>query len=173
MSISKIKSSIRDILDFPKKGIVFKDITPVLQDKDLFSGSIEIMAQKCIAWHPDYICGIESRGFIFGAAVAYKLGIGFVPIRKPGKLPYNTFVKEYDLEYGSNTLEIHKNSFHKRAKVVIIDDLLATGGTAKASAELVELCNAEVAGILFLVELSFLSGHENIGKYHIESIIKY
>ena len=173
MSIAKIKSAIRDIQDFPKKGIVFKDITPVLQDKELFKNSIDILSEQCRDWQPNYICGIESRGFIFGAAIANKLGMGFVPIRKPGKLPYDTFEKEYDLEYGSNRLEIHKDSFHKKARVVIIDDLLATGGTAKASAELVELCNAEVVGILFLVELSFLSGDKAISKYSIKSIIKY
>ncbi len=173
MSISKIKSCIRDIPDFPKKGIIFKDITPVLQDSTLFKSSIEILTEKCIAWNPDYICGIESRGFIFGAAIANKLGIGFVPVRKPGKLPYDTYEKEYDLEYGSNKLEIHKDSFHEKAKVVIIDDLLATGGTAKASLELVELCNADVTGILFLVELSFLEGRKKIIQYPIESIIKY
>ncbi len=173
MSISAIKNAIRDILDFPKKGIVFKDITPVLQDKELFVSSIDILSEKCAKWQPDYICGIESRGFIFGAAIAYMLNIGFVPVRKPGKLPYNTHQKEYDLEYGSNILEIHKDSFHENAKVVLIDDLLATGGTAKASTELVELCNAQVAGILFLVELSFLNGRDKINNYSIESIIQY
>ncbi len=173
MPISKIKACIRDIPDFPKKGIIFKDITPVLQDSTLFKSSIEILTEKCIVWNPDYICGIESRGFIFGAAIANKLGIGFVPVRKPGKLPYDTYEKEYDLEYGSNKLEIHKDSFHEKAKVVIIDDLLATGGTAKASLELVELCNAVVTGILFLVELSFLEGRKKITQYPIESIIKY
>jgi len=173
MSLSKITDSIRDIPDFPKKGIIFKDITPVLQEKELLKSSIDILSEKCATWKPDYICGIESRGFIFGAAVAYKLNIGFVPIRKPGKLPYVTYEKKYDLEYGSNILEIHKDSFQEKSRVVIIDDLLATGGTAKASIELVEMCNAEVVGILFLVELLFLNGHKKLNQYPLESIIKY
>ncbi|KAA3617447.1 MAG: adenine phosphoribosyltransferase [Calditrichaeota bacterium] len=173
MSIENIKSSIRNIPDFPKKGINFKDITPVLQDSDLLKDSIDILAEKCISWKPDFLCGIESRGFIFGSALAYKLDIGFVPVRKPGKLPYDTYKINYDLEYGSNSLEIHKDSFFSGAKVVIVDDLLATGGTAKASVELVKMCKAEIAGILFLVELSFLEGRRGLSSYPIESIIKY
>jgi len=173
MSVEKIKSAIRDIPDFPKKGIIFKDITPVLQDRYLLKASVEELSNNVSDLKPDFICGIESRGFIFGSAIAFKLGIGFVPVRKPGKLPYEKYSVSYELEYGSNTLEIHKDSFFKNAKVVIIDDLLATGGTAKASAELVEKCGAKVSGFLFLVELSFLKGRDVLKNYPTEAIISF
>ncbi len=173
MSIDSIKNAIRDVYDFPKKGIVFKDITPILQDAELFHHTIDILAEKCKQWNPAYICGVESRGFIFGAAIAYKLGLSFVPIRKPGKLPAETFVMEYNLEYGSSKLEIHKDSFKPNAQVVIVDDLLATGGTAKASVNLVEMCGANVLGLLFLVELAFLEGRKDLTNYEIEALIDY
>jgi len=173
MPVEKIKSAIRDIPDFPKKGIIFKDITPVLQDSLLFKSSVDELSKRVTDLNPDFICGIESRGFIFGSAIAYKLGIGFVPVRKPGKLPYEKHSVKYDLEYGSNILEIHKDSFFKNAKVVIIDDLLATGGTAKASAELVEKCGAKVLKFLFLVELLFLNGRDVLKNYSTESIISF
>lgn len=173
MQIEKLKQSIRDIPDFPQKGIIFKDITPVLQDKDLFRVSLELLAERVLKVDPDYICGVESRGFIFGAALANMLGLGFIPVRKPGKLPYDTFKKEYSLEYGTNVLEIHKDAFHQNAKVVLIDDLLATGGTAKAAAWLIEKCNARVEMILFLIELSFLNGRSELSGYKTDTIITY
>ena len=173
MDINTIKNTIRDIPDFPQKGILFKDITPVLQDKYVFGYCIDLLAEKVKSVKTDYICGAESRGFIFGSAVAYKLGLGFVPVRKPGKLPADVYRKSYTLEYGTNTLEIHKDAFPANARVVVMDDLLATGGTARASAELVEMCNAKVASVLFLVELSFLKGREVLKNYPVESIISF
>lgn len=173
MGVAEIRDAIRDINDFPKKGIVFKDITPVLQNTALFRISIDILAERCMQYQPDVICGIESRGFIFGAAIAYKLGLGFVPVRKPGKLPYDTYKKEYSLEYGTNTLEVHKDAFKKDTRVLLIDDLLATGGTVKAAAELVEACDATVVGMLFLVELAFLEGREIVSNYNVDSVITY
>ena len=173
MSIDDLKNSIRDIHDFPHKGIIFKDITPVLQDKELFKYSIGLLVEKVKEINPDFICGIESRGFIFGSTVALELNKGFVPVRKPGKLPYDTFKMKYELEYGSNILEIHKDAFFKEARVVIIDDLLATGGTAKASAKLVEACGAIVVQILFLIELSFLKGREALKGYLTDTILRY
>ena len=173
MDISTLKNAIRDVPDFPKKGILFKDITPVLQDKNIFSYCIDLLAEKVKSVNPDFICGTESRGFIFGSAIAYKTGLGFIPVRKPGKLPADTYSKEYELEYGSNILEIHKDAFPVNSNVVIIDDLLATGGTAKASSELVEMCGARVASILFLVELTFLHGRDVLKNYPVESIISF
>lgn len=173
MDINTVKKAIRDIPDFPQKGILFKDITPVLQDNDVFSYCIDLLAEKVQSVKADFICGVESRGFIFGAAIAYKMGIGFVPVRKPGKLPADVYRKEYELEYGSNILEIHKDAFPANSTVVIIDDLLATGGTAKASAELVEMCNVKIASILFLVELTFLKGRDVLKNYPVESIISF
>jgi len=173
MDINTIKNTIRDIADFPQKGILFKDITPVLQDKEVFGYCIDLLAEKVISAKADYVCGAESRGFIFAAAVAYKTGLGFVPIRKPGKLPAEVYSKSYTLEYGTNILEIHKDAFPARARVVVMDDLLATGGTAQASAELVEMCNAKVASILFLVELTFLKGRQVLQNYPVESIISF
>jgi len=173
MDINTLKNTIRDIPDFPKKGILFKDITPLLQDKDVFSYCIDLLAEKVVSTEADFICGTESRGFIFGAALAYKTGLGFVPVRKPGKLPAEVYRKEYDLEYGSNILEIHKDAFPGNSKVVLIDDLLATGGTAKASVELIEMCGANVASVLFLVELTFLKGRDVLKNYPVESIIAF
>ena len=173
MDITTLHNAIRDIPDFPKKGIIFKDITPVLQDKNVFNYCIDLLAEKTNKSEIDYICGIESRGFIFGAALAYKLGLGFIPIRKPGKLPAETYSREYELEYGTNILEIHQDALPAAARVIIIDDLLATGGTAKASAELIEMCKAKVASLLFLVELKFLDGRGALKNYPVESIISY
>lgn len=173
MNASKIQEAIRDIPDFPKKGIIFKDITPVLKNGTLFKNSIDVLSTKVFDLEFDFICGVESRGFIFGSALAVKLGVGFIPIRKPGKLPADTFSVSYELEYGSNILEIHKDSLKDGSKVIIVDDLLATGGTAKASAQLVEKCNASVESLLFLVELSFLKGRKKIKDYRVNSVISY
>lgn len=171
MSIEKIIDAIRDVKDFPKPGIIFKDITPVLKSRELFAEVIDLMCEPYMENPPDYIAGIESRGFIFGAAMAYKLGCGVVPVRKKGKLPYDTLEASYDLEYGSAILEIHADALLKGDRVVIVDDLLATGGTAGAAIELVERLEAEVVGVDFLIELAFLSGREKIKNHKIKTLI--
>ena len=173
MNIDVIKNSIRDIPDFPKPGIMFKDITPVLKDKKVFSYCIDLLSEKVKTANAEYICGTESRGFIFGSAIAYKTGLGFIPVRKPGKLPADTYKIKYQLEYGSNILEIHKDALPVNAKVVVVDDLLATGGTAKATAELVERCGAHVVSVLFLVELTFLKGRDALKNYPVDTIISF
>lgn len=173
MGFDAIKGAIRDIPDFPQKGIIFKDITPILKNGALLKSSIELLANKISDLEIDYICGVESRGFIFGTALAFKIGAGFVPIRKPGKLPADTYSIEYELEYGSNILEIHKDALTDGSKVLIVDDLLATGGTAKAAIQLVEKCNSSIESLIFLVELSFLKGREKFNNYRVDSIITY
>ncbi|MHB0999485.1 MAG: adenine phosphoribosyltransferase [Armatimonadota bacterium] len=164
---------IRDIPDFPKPGIIFKDITPVLQNPEAFAEVIDGLAEYADKVQPDLIVGVESRGFIFGAPVALKLGKGFVPVRKIGKLPYETIQCEYALEYGTSIVEMHKDAVKPGQKVLIIDDLLATGGTAAASAKLVEELGGKVAGIAFLIELEFLKGRSMLNGYNVESFIKY
>ena len=146
---------IRDVPDFPQKGIMFKDITTLLSDADGYKYAIDLMEKRYLEKKIDKIVGIESRGFIFGAALAYKLGVGFVPVRKPGKLPYHSIKENYSLEYGTNTLEIHTDALKEGEKVVIIDDLLATGGTAKAAANLITRLKGTIVSIDFLVELVF------------------
>jgi len=170
MELEKI---IRDVPDFPKKGIIFKDITTLLQDGEAFRLALNRMLKKYLDERIDKVVGIEARGFIFGGALAYKLGCGFVPARKPGKLPYRTIREEYTLEYGSNSLEIHDDSIAAGDKVLIVDDLLATGGTALAAARLAEKLGGEVAGIEFLIELGFLHGRDKLAKYPIHSLITY
>lgn len=155
-----LKNKIRDIPDFPKKGIIFKDLTTLLNDHEAFNFVVEVLTEKAKQFKPDYIAGIEARGFILAPAVAHKLGIGFIPIRKPGKLPHTVEKVSYELEYGSNTLEIHIDAAEKGKRVLIIDDLLATGGTAAAACQLIERIGAKVAGLGFLVELDFLSGRK-------------
>lgn len=173
MDIETLKKIIRDVPDFPKAGIVFKDITPVLQHPEAFRFTVDALTQELAKAKVDVIVGIESRGFIFSPAVVYKLGTGFVPVRKKGKLPYKTEQVEYDLEYGSAILEIHKDSILKGARVAIIDDLLATGGTARAAAQLVEKLGGTVVKMAFLVELNFLQGRKNLSSYDIFSLIQY
>lgn len=167
-----LKSFIRDIPGFPKDGIIFKDITPLLRDKDKFSKAVDLIADKFKGKKIDFILSVESRGFIFGAAVAYKLGVGLVPIRKKGKLPYETHSVTYDLEYGKDTLEVHRDAFRKGDRVLIVDDLLATGGTSKAVAELVEKMGGKVIGLAFLIELVALKGRDKLRGYPIVSLIK-
>ena len=173
MGVAELKKIIRDIPDFPKKGIIFKDITPLLQDPKLFRESVDRISDEFKDKKINTVISIESRGFIFGAAVAYKLGASFVPVRKKGKLPYKTHQVTYDLEYGSDTLEIHQDAVKKGDNVLIVDDLLATGGTAKAVAELAEQLNGKVVGIAFLIELAFLKGIEKIKNYPVFTIIQY
>lgn len=165
MSFDRVRSAIRDIPDFPKPGILFKDITPVLSDPDLFKTVVEAFAARHKNRGVTKIAAVESRGFLFGAAVAYQLGLGLVPVRKKGKLPYKTVEQTYDLEYGTATLEIHQDAFRAGDRVVLIDDLLATGGTARAAAELIEKLGASVVEIDFLVELAFLKGRDKLTRF--------
>lgn len=173
MSIELIKSAIRSIPDFPKPGILFKDITPVLSNEELLKMVIDLMSNPYKNNKPTKIVGLESRGFIFGVALAYKLGVGFVPIRKKGKLPYKTYEASYQLEYGSASMEIHQDSLTENDKVVIVDDLLATGGTMSAAIELVNKFNAKILGLEFLIELEALNGREKIKEYNSHSIAIY
>lgn len=168
-----LKEKIRNVQDFPKPGIGFKDITTLLKDKDAFKEMVDIMADNLKDLDVDVIVGPEARGFLTGAPVAYAIGAGFVPIRKPGKLPAETESYEYELEYGTDKIEIHKDAIEKGQKVAIIDDLLATGGTMEAAVKLIEKLGGEVVSIQFLIELEFLNGREKFEGYNVESIIKY
>lgn len=168
-----LKSKIREVSDFPKKGVSFKDITPVLEDPKCFKQIIDLFAREFKNKNVEKIVAIDARGFLLASALAYKLGAGIVIARKKGKLPYKTIVCEYDLEYGKETLEIHKDSIKKGEKVLIIDDVLATGGTAGAAAKLVSKLKGNIIGIGFLTELSFLNGRKKLKKYNVFSLIKY
>jgi adenine phosphoribosyltransferase len=170
---SVIKGRIRAIPDYPKKGIIFRDITPLLKDRKAFSICIEELAKRLSAYKPDYIVGIEARGFIVGSALAYKMGLGFIPIRKKGKLPYDKISKDYYLEYGVETMELHKDSVEKGSRVFIVDDLLATGGTAEAAAGLVKSLGGSVLGFAFIIELSDLNGRQKLGGSEIISLVTY
>ncbi len=169
----ELKSFIRDIPDFPSPGILFRDITPLIGNTAAFEHTLVKMAEVVKGVGFDKIAAIESRGFIFGAPLAKMLGKGFVPIRKKGKLPFKTVSTSYDLEYGSNTLEIHEDALRKSERVLIVDDVLATGGTANASAHLIEMLGGEVVAFLFLIELSFLNGRKVLNNYSIHRLIEY
>lgn len=168
-----LKQMIREVPDFPKKGILFYDITTLLKDKTGFATLIDALSEHYLEKKVDLIIGIEARGFIFGPALAYRLNAGFVPVRKPKKLPAETAKVTYDLEYGTDTLEIHRDAVGNGQRVVIVDDLLATGGTAKACAQLVESIGGEVAGMAFAVELDFLKGRERLANYDVLSLLHY
>ena len=168
-----LKELIRDIPDFPKEGIIFKDITPVLQSPAGLKEVVDKFSEHYANQKIDVIVGAEARGFLFGPAVAINLGAGFVPVRKPGKLPYETVSKTYDLEYGTDTLEIHKDAVKTGDNVLMMDDLLATGGTMVASCELVESLGGKIMGCAFLIELGFLNGKEKLSKYDIFSLLQY
>ena len=170
---SDLKKFIRDIPDFPKQGIIFKDITPLLNNKEAFKKVINIIAGKFKKEKIDHVVSVESRGFIFGAPVAYKLGAGFVLVRKKGKLPYKTKGVTYQLEYGTDTLEIHEDAIKPQSRVLIIDDVLATGGTVRAVADLLKGQLANIVGAAFLIELRFLKGKDKLKDFPIYSIIKY
>lgn len=172
-TLDKLKASIRDVPDFPKAGILFKDITPLLQNPELFKSSIERLAGPFRGKGITHVASVESRGFIFGAPVAYQLNAGYVPIRKKGKLPGKTISYSYDLEYGTDTLEIHGDAFEPSARVLIIDDVLATGGTAFACCQLVKKLKAQVAGLSFVIELEFLKGREKLRGYDVLTLIRY
>ncbi len=173
MSSKDIENAIRDIPDFPKKGIIFKDITPVLSDIDLLRKSIDMMVEPYMKQKIDVVVGIESRGFIFGTPIADKLDASFVLVRKPGKLPYKTEKISYELEYGTDTLEIHKDSINEGQKILIVDDLLATGGTAEATCKLITKLKGNILGLAVLVELEFLEGRKKLNPYNVHSIVKY
>ncbi len=164
---------IRNVPDFPKKGIMFKDITPLLADPGALALAVEFLAQPFRGKHIDIVVGAESRGFIFGTAVAQALAAGFVPIRKPGKLPAETKSITYELEYGTDTLEIHTDAIKPGQKVLMVDDLLATGGTMHACCELVKSLGGDIAGVAVLIELGFLNGREKLKDYNLLSIINY
>jgi len=173
MSVEELKKSIRDIPDFPQKGVIFKDITPLINDKNLFREAVDLLAGPMAAEPPDCIVCIEARGFIFGAALAYKLGTGLVPVRKEGKLPHRTKKVSFELEYGSATVEIHEDAVLPGSRVWIVDDLLATGGTLEAAVKLVEGSGGKVAGISVLIELDFLKGREKIKGYPFSTLIHF
>jgi adenine phosphoribosyltransferase len=171
--IAEIRQAIRDIPDFPKPGVIFKDITPLLNNGPLFKQTIDLLAERYRSQRVDTVLGIESRGFIIGAALAYKLDAGFCIVRKPGKLPYETHSASYELEYGSDTLEIHRDAITPKSRVIIADDLIATGGTAAATATLVSKLGGEVVECAFVIELSFLKGREKLKPYGVFSVLQY
>lgn len=170
---SELIDSIRSIPDFPKKGIVFRDITTLLKDPLAFNKAIDIFTEHYRSKEIAKVVSVESRGFIFGAALAYTLGAGFVPVRKPKKLPAETIREEYALEYGTDTIEMHVDAISQGEKVVLIDDLLATGGTILAAAKLVERLGGNIVSLGFLIELSFLNARSRLGKYDVFSIVNY
>ncbi|MDZ7672130.1 MAG: adenine phosphoribosyltransferase [Halanaerobiales bacterium] len=164
---------IRNIPDFPKEGILFKDITPLLKDKDVFKKAIDTMAEQYQDVEIDYVVGIEARGFIIGTPLAYALNKGFIPIRKPGKLPYDKISASYDLEYGSNELEIHTDAIQEGDNILLVDDLLATGGTTRASVDLIEKLGGNIVSIAFLLELVDLKGRDEIKEYDIYTLLQH
>jgi adenine phosphoribosyltransferase len=173
LSASYLKSLIREVPDFPKKGILFYDITTLLKDKTGFATLIDRLSEHYVSEKIDLVLGMEARGFIFAPALAYRLNAGFVPVRKPGKLPAACVKFDYALEYGTNTLEMHKDAIQKGQRVLIVDDLLATGGTAEATAKLAESLGATVVGLGFVVELDFLKGRDKLKGYDVMSLLRY
>ena len=172
-SVDSIADRIRDVPDFPKKGILFKDITPVLSDIDTLRASIKEMAAPFVNLRIDVVVGIESRGFIFGAPIADVLNCSFVPVRKPGKLPWEIESVSYELEYGTDALEIHKDAITEGQNVLIVDDLLATGGTAEATCKLVSKLGGNIKGLSVLIELEDLNGRKKLNQYNVHSLVKY
>lgn len=170
---ARLRASVRDVPDFPKHGIIFKDITPILADASLFRATTEAMSKPFLADHITHVVAVESRGFILGGPVAQHLGAGFVPARKRGKLPWETLREEYALEYGTDVLEIHVDALPRGARVVIVDDVLATGGTAAAVAALVARSGASLHGFGFLMALDFLGGRARLGDARVESLLRY
>jgi adenine phosphoribosyltransferase len=171
--IIELKKYIREIPDWPKKGILFRDITPLLGEPRAFRAAVDAIAAEYAGRGIQYVAAAEARGFIFGAAVAAKLNAGFVPVRKKGKLPFKTESITYDLEYGSNTVEVHKDAVPAGAKVLMVDDLLATGGTIEAACKLIEKIGGKIVGLIFLIELTELKGINKLKKYEVKSLIKY
>ncbi|MDO9541271.1 MAG: adenine phosphoribosyltransferase [Kiritimatiellia bacterium] len=173
MNIKKIKSAIRDIPDFPQKGVIFKDITPVLADPKLLKAAVNILGERHAKGTIAKVAAVDARGFIFGAAVALKLGAGFIPVRKKGKLPFTTIEQSYDLEYGSATLSMHTDAIKPGETILIVDDLLATGGTAAATAAMIEKLDGKIVEIAFLIELAFLKGRTKLTNYPVFSAIVF
>ncbi len=171
--MDRLRAKIRDIPDFPKPGILFRDLTPLIKDPATLRLTVHQLLHPFLGEHLTAVAGMEARGFIFGSLVAWELGVGFVPLRKPGKLPYDTHSASYDLEYGSASLEVHIDAISKGDRVLLIDDLIATGGTAKASCELIEKMGGEVAGCAFVVELDALKGREKLSQYSVHALIHY
>ncbi len=169
----ELKALIRDVPDFPKKGIIFKDITPLIQNPDAFKSAVDLLAERYKDKGIKLVASVEARGFIFGSAVAYKLNAGMIPIRKKGKLPYKSIDVTYDLEYGTDTLEVHEDAIAKGDKVLVVDDLLATGGTALGTCQMISKCGGEIVEVAFLIELGFLKGREKLKDYPIFSLLKY
>ncbi len=169
----ELKAIIRNVPDFPKQGIVFRDISTLLADAEAFRVVVGLLAERYRTIRVDAVVGVEARGFIIGGAVAYELGCGFVPVRKPGKLPWRTLREEYELEYGTDAVEMHQDALARGARVVVIDDLLATGGTALATARLCERAGAAVEEIAFMIELSFLNGRSKLKDYPVFSLVQY
>jgi adenine phosphoribosyltransferase len=168
-----LKSLIRDIPDFPKQGILFRDITTLLRDPEGLRHTVDQLSEKFVDQSIDYVIGMESRGFIFGTPLAYKLGAGFIPVRKPGKLPAAVHTVEYDLEYGTDRLEVHQDAFAPPSRILIVDDLIATGGTAAATAELVHRTGCELVGFGFIIELTALEGRKKLPDVPIVSLVSY
>ena len=171
--VEELRAAVRDVPDFPKSGIVFKDITPVLSDPALFRASIDLFLERCRGLKIDKIVGIDARGFVFGSAVAYELGVGFVPIRKRGKLPYRTEIAKYSLEYGDAEMEMHVDAMSAGERIVLVDDLLATGGTAAAAAVLIRKAGGHLLEAQFLIELEFLHGRKRLELTPVTSFLKY
>ena len=173
MTTDQLKALVRDVPNFPEEGILFKDLMPLIGDGKAFHASIRLLAEWARSREPDVILGAEARGFIFGGALAYELGCGFVAARKPGKLPWETVRETYALEYGSDSLEIHADAFANGARVIVLDDVLATGGTARAKVDLVERLGGVVVGALFVIELTFLDGRERLAGTDVHALIQY
>src|SRR6267142_6222607 len=171
--IDKLRAGIRDVPDFPKKGIIFKDITPILSDRALFRASIDLFLERCRGKEIDKIVGIDARGFLFGSAVAYELGVGFVPIRKRGRLPFQTQIASYSLEYGEAEMEMHIDAIDAGEQVVLVDDLLATGGTSAAAAVLIRKAGGRLIEAQFLIELEFLYGRKQLEPTPVISFLKF
>ncbi|HEY2101832.1 MAG TPA: adenine phosphoribosyltransferase [Chthoniobacterales bacterium] len=172
-TISKLRAAVRDVPDFPKKGILFKDITPILSDGGLFRESIDVFLQQCRGKSIDKIVGIDARGFLFGSAVAYELCVGFVPLRKKGRLPYKTESAKYSLEYGEAEMELHIDAIKEGERIVLIDDLLATGGTSASAATLIKKVGGNLVEAMFLIELEFLDGRTKLQPTPVTSFLKY
>jgi adenine phosphoribosyltransferase len=171
--LDRLRQAIRDVPDFPRQGVLFKDITTLLKNAELLHIAVDYMYDYFYAQRIDLVAGIESRGFILGAALAYKLKCGFIPIRKPGKLPAAKIAEEYQLEYGSDRVEIHQDAVTPGSRVLLVDDLLATGGTSRAACNLIKRLNGEIVGLTFLIELSFLKGRQLLENFTILSLIQY
>jgi adenine phosphoribosyltransferase len=171
--IDKLRAAVRDVPDFPKPGIIFKDITPILKDGDLFRLSIDLFLEQCRGQKIDKIVGIDARGFLFGSAVAYELGIGFVPLRKKGRLPYKTESAAYTLEYGEAEMELHIDAIERGEQIVLIDDLLATGGTSASAVTLIKKVGGNLVATIFLIELEFLHGRKKLEPDKVVSFLKY